>query len=108
VSRIFDQPLFGLVDHLHELADYFFIRIINVQKLLLGEIVMSKREFQMNLRFGGFTFRITQFCNKRGFVAALPPGLGNVCANRTRRPADSISQCITFFDGKFFAQVLSA
>lgn len=79
--RIFNQPLVGLVDHLHELADYFFVRIIDAQKLIVTDIAVVKREFQMNLCFRRFAFRIAQFRDKRRLIAALPPRLGNVRTN---------------------------
>lgn len=42
--RIFDQPFVRLVDHLHELADDFFVRIVNAQKLIMRDITMVKSE----------------------------------------------------------------
>jgi hypothetical protein len=61
VSRILNQPLLGLIDHLHELADYFFVCVVDAQKLIVRKIAVVKREFQMNLRFRGFTFCIAKF-----------------------------------------------
>src|SRR5438093_1047509 len=55
-----NQPLLRLVDHLHELPDYLFVRIINFQKLLAREIAMMKREFRMDLGFSRFRFRVDQ------------------------------------------------
>jgi hypothetical protein len=65
----------------HELADYFFIRVVHVQKLFFREIAMPKREFQMNLRFRRFTFCIAKFYDERCFVATLQPRLDNICTN---------------------------
>jgi hypothetical protein len=59
--RIFDQPFVRLVNHLHELADDFFVRIVNAQKLIMRDITMVKSEFQMDLRFRSFALRIAQF-----------------------------------------------
>jgi hypothetical protein len=41
----------------------------------------GEREFQMDLRFRGFTLCIAKFCDERCFVATLPPRLGNICTN---------------------------
>jgi hypothetical protein len=60
-SWLANQPLLRLVDHLHELPDYLFVRIINFQKLLAREIAMMKREFHMDLGFSRFRFRVAEF-----------------------------------------------
>src|SRR5260370_26639107 len=57
-SWLANQPLVRLIDHLHELADYFFVRIINFQKLIATEIAMVKREFRVDLYFSRFRFRV--------------------------------------------------
>jgi hypothetical protein len=78
---IFDQPLLRLIDHLYELADYFFIRIVKTRKLRFSDILMTKREFQMDLGFCRFTFCIAEFGDKRSLISSFSPRLGDVCTN---------------------------
>src|SRR5437867_1440272 len=42
--RMFDQPFVRLVDHLHELADDFFVRVVDTQKLIMSEITVVQCE----------------------------------------------------------------
>src|SRR6266478_7410586 len=66
-----NQPLLRLIDHLHELPDYLFVRIINFEKLLAREIAMMKREFRLDLGFSRFRFRVPEFCTKGRFVTTF-------------------------------------
>src|SRR4030065_459864 len=63
-------------------------------------VTTAQRELDPSLSFACFAFGIAQLRDEGSLVTTLPPGLGDVGRDGTRRPTDLVGQAIALFHWK--------
>ena len=53
-----NDPLLGMIDHAHELAENVFVRVIDWLEFCVADIAVAKCKLDMHLRFGRLAFGI--------------------------------------------------
>jgi hypothetical protein len=104
-SRLPASAGFRLIDHLHELPHDVIIDGIQIIAYVIIQVLALSGKFNPNLCFTGFTFRIIQFSNKRGFESPFAPGSGYVSAHGPRRTPQLIGHRILFLGRKILSEL---
>src|SRR5881296_3033863 len=77
-TGILDQPLLRLIDHFDELPENAFVGIVDFAKLSVGDVAVTRSEFDVHLRLGSFRFGVAEFGNESCFITAFTPGFRDV------------------------------
>ena len=77
----FEDPFCRVRDHSDNRGQDGVVGLVDRPAFFFRQVAAFHRKFEPDLRFRGFGFRIGELADKRCFVAALAPCLGDIRAD---------------------------
>jgi len=81
-----------VIPHRCQHREDFLVNAVELSGLLVGQVFAAPGGLDVRLSLGCFAFRIVEFANERGLIAALAPRFGDLCRCGARGPSSLVRE----------------